>query len=164
MLEFCGRKFICDECHICEGIEHRLNAASGGGYKPQLEYCGCDKVQTDFFIGGYCSDAFETAAPQNKRCRPRKSGRAYRRETRKRKKEKLMCIMTYGNKPGIGYTEWGWKDGVYQPIGNYIKFPKNSNRQTFLKTYSNRKVRRYKGDIRNGNSYRRHFDYAWELD
>lgn len=94
MLEFCGRKFICDECPICKGIEHRLNAASEGGYKPQLEYCGCDKVQTEFFIGGYCSDAFETV----------------------------------------------------------------------LKTYSNRKVRRYKGDIHNGNSYRRHFDYAWELD
>lgn len=75
-----------------------------------------------------------------------------------------MRIMTYGYKPGIGYTEWGWKDGVCQPIGNYIKYPKNSNRQTFLKTYSNRKVRRYKGDIHNGNSYRRHFDYAWELD
>lgn len=25
MLEFCGRKFICDECPICKGIEHRLN-------------------------------------------------------------------------------------------------------------------------------------------
>lgn len=22
MLEFCGRKFTCDECPICEGIEH----------------------------------------------------------------------------------------------------------------------------------------------
>ena len=57
MLEFCGRKFICDECHICEGIEHKLNAASVGGYKPQLEYCGCDKVQTEVFIGGYCSES-----------------------------------------------------------------------------------------------------------
>lgn len=50
MLEFCGRKFTCDECPICEGIEHRLRVAREGGYEPQLEYCGCDKVQTEFFI------------------------------------------------------------------------------------------------------------------
>ena len=24
MLEFCGRKFTCDECPICEGVEHKL--------------------------------------------------------------------------------------------------------------------------------------------
>ena len=52
MLEFCGRKFTCDECPICEGIEHRLGVAREGGYEPQLEYCGCDKVQTEFFISG----------------------------------------------------------------------------------------------------------------
>lgn len=119
---------------------------------------------TEFFISGYCSDAFEADKPQGKLCEPRKTGRAYRRKMRKQKKEKLMRIMTYGYKSGIGYTDWGWKDGVYQPVGSYIQYPKNSNRQTFWKTYSNRKIRRYKGNIRKGNSYRRHFDYAWEVD
>lgn len=52
MLEFYGRKFTCDECPICEGIEHRVRVAREGGYEPQLEYCGCDKVQTEFFIRG----------------------------------------------------------------------------------------------------------------
>lgn len=164
MLEFYGRKFTCDECPICEGIEHRVRVAREGGYEPQLEYCGCDKVQTEFFISGYCSDAFEADKPQGKLCEPRKTGRAYRRKMRKQKKEKLMRIMTYGYKSGIGYTDWGWKDGVYQPVGSYIQYPKNSNRQTFWKAYSNRKIRRYKGDVRKGNSYRRHFDYAWEVD
>lgn len=163
MFEFCGKKFVCDECPMCGGIESMLNAASEDSNKPQLEYCGCDKVRTEFFIGGYCSDAFQTDAPQNKRCGPRKSGRAYRRKTWKRKREKRMRIMTYGYKPSVGYMKWGWKDGVYQPIEGYIKYPKNSNNQIFWKTYSNRKVRRYKGDIHNGNSYRRHFDYAWML-
>lgn len=96
MLEFCGRKFTCDECPICEGIEHRLGVAREGGYEPQLEYCGCDKVQTEFFISGYCSDAFEADKPHGKLCEPRKTGRAYRRKMRKQKKEKLMRIMTYG--------------------------------------------------------------------
>ena len=164
MLEFYGRNFTCDECPICEGIEHRVRVAREGGYEPQLEYCGCDKVQTEFFISGYCSDAFEADKPHGKLCEPRKTGRAYRRKMRKQKKEKLMRIMTYGYKSGIGYTDWGWKDGVYQPVGRYIQYPKNSNRQTFWKAYSNRKIRRYKGDVRKGNSYRRHFDYAWEVD
>lgn len=105
MLEFCGRKFTCDECPICEGIEHRLRVAREGGYEPQLEYCGCDKVQTEFFISGYCSDAFEADKPQGKLCEPRKTGRAYRRKMRKQKKEKLMRIMTYGYKSSIGYHE-----------------------------------------------------------
>lgn len=109
MLEFYGRKFTCDECPICEGIEHRVRVAREGGYEPQLEYCGCDKVQTEFFISGYCSDAFEADKPQGKLCEPRKTGRAYRRKMRKQKKEKLMRIMTYGYKSGIGYTDWGWK-------------------------------------------------------
>lgn len=122
------------------------------------------KSRLSFFISGYCSDAFEADKPQGKLCEPRKTGRAYRRKMRKQKKEKLMRIMTYGYKSGIGYTDWGWKDGVYQPVGRYIQYPKNSNRQTFWKTYSNRKIRRYKGNIRKGNSYRRHFDYAWEVD
>ena len=30
MLEFYGRKFTCDECPICEGIEHRLKVAREG--------------------------------------------------------------------------------------------------------------------------------------
>lgn len=87
MLEFYGRKFTCDECPICEGIEHRVRVAREGGYEPQLEYCGCDKVQTEFFISGYCSDAFEADKPHGKLCEPRKTGRAYRRKMRKQKKE-----------------------------------------------------------------------------
>lgn len=35
MLEFYGRKFTCDECPICEGIEHRVRVAREGGYEPQ---------------------------------------------------------------------------------------------------------------------------------
>jgi hypothetical protein len=37
------------------------------------------------------------------------------------------------------------------------------NRVRFYKKYSNRKVRRYKGEIGNGNHYRKIFDYWWTL-
>lgn len=36
MLEFYGRKFTCDECPICEGIEHRVRVAREGGYERQM--------------------------------------------------------------------------------------------------------------------------------
>ena len=83
MLEFYGRKFTCDECPICEGIEHRVRVAREGGYEPQLEYCGCDKVQTEFFISGYCSDAFEADKPHGKLCDPRISAQDAQTEERK---------------------------------------------------------------------------------
>lgn len=164
MLDYYGMKFCCDECPICDGVESRLRNAIEGGYAPQLDHCGCEKVQYEFFIGGYCSDAFDTSDSQSKRQSPKKSGRAYRRAMRRYKKEKLMRAMVYTRRPNAGRTEWDWKDGVFQPVGNYIQHPRSSHTQTFWKTYSNRKVRRYKDSISKGNSYRRYFDYDWELD
>lgn len=49
MIDVGNYYFACDECPISEGVEHRLRAAKEGGYDPQFEYCGCDKVQTEFF-------------------------------------------------------------------------------------------------------------------
>lgn len=48
MLESYGRKFTCDECPICEGIEHRVRVAREGGYEPQLEYCVAIKSRLNF--------------------------------------------------------------------------------------------------------------------
>jgi len=162
MIKIWDKNFICDECPICEGVEYRLTAAARGGYEPQLEYCGCDKVQTEFFISGFCSDAFEDE-PQKSHYKPRRSGRAYRRLMDRHKKERLMKIITYGYHPEAGYVDWDWVDGVLQPVGNHIKYPKSSNRQVYWKNQSNRKVRRYKGSIPKGNAYRKHFEYTYTV-
>lgn len=163
MIEVFGKNFACDECPICEGVEYRLRIAEELGCEPQLEYCGCDKVQTEFFISGYCGDAFREDPCSAKPCKPRKTGRAYRRQMQKKKKDRLMKIMTYGYNPAAGYTDWGWVNGIYKPVGNYIQYPKNSNMQVYWKNQSNRSVRRYKGRISNGNSYRKHFEYVWMI-
>ena len=163
MVRVWEKNFACDECPICEGIEHRLRVAEEGGYEPQLEYCGCDKVQTEFFISGYCDDAFQEDVAPAKSHKPRKTGRAYRRQMRKQKKDKLMKIMTYGYNPAAGYTDWDWVNGVFQPVGNHIQYPRSSNRQVYWKNQSNRKVRRYKGSIPKGNSYRKHFEYVYTI-
>ena len=92
MVRVWGENFTCDECPICEGVEHRLRVAEEGGYEPQLEYCGCDKVQTEFFISGYCDDAFQEDVAPAKSHKPRKTGRAYRRQMRKQKKDMAEYI------------------------------------------------------------------------
>lgn len=163
MIRIDGRAFACDECPICKGIEYRLMIAKEDGCEPQLEYCGCDKIQAEFFIGGYCSDAFSRDTQSHRKFGVRKTGSAYRRQMRQQKKEKLMKIMTYGYNPAAGYTDWEMVDGVFQPIGDHIKYPKNSNRQVYWKNQSNRKVRRYQGYIPKGNAYRKHFEYRYTI-
>ena len=58
--------FMCDECPICERVDHRLRLAQESGYPPQLDYCGCIKIQTEFFLSRYCEDAYVS--------KPRKNG------------------------------------------------------------------------------------------
>lgn len=163
MIKFSGKNFICDECPICEGIDYRLRLAQEGGYEPQLEYCGCDKVQTEFFISGYCEDAFCEKSVSVKPHSPRKTGRAYRRHMRKHKNDRLMRMMTWGYNPAMGYTDWDWVNGTFQPVGKYIKYPKSSRLQKYYKNRSNRHFRHCDVDTPKGNSYRKHFEYVYRI-
>lgn len=163
MIEINGRYFTCDECPIICGLEFRIALAEKLGHEPQFEYCGCDKVGEEFFMQGFCSDAFKTHS-ENKQTGRRKTGRAYRRQQAKKKDKRLRSIIASGGyKPMIGYIEYDLVDGVWKEVGNHIKYPRNSNAQRFLKRQSNKRVRRYKGTISKGNSYRKLLDYWWEL-
>lgn len=94
---------------------------------------------------------------------PRKTGIAYRRFASVKHKRKLMKIIDYQRfYSHMGYVDWDWVDGVLQKTGQYIKYPKNNNRQKFLKRYSNKVVRKYTNNLR-GNQYRKCFDYWWTL-
>lgn len=90
--------------------------------------------------------------------------RSYRREMKLEKDKRLRKIINectrYRYAPHIGYIDWDYVDGVWQPVGKYIKYPKNSVKQKFLKRQSNRKVRR--SDISTkGNGYRKCSEYWW---
>ena len=90
-------------------------------------------------------------------------GRAYRRamqETKERRLRKIITECRYT--PHAGYIHYGWVDGVWQPIGDYIRYPKNSNMQKYLKRQSNRKVRRTEL-LPNGNGYRKCMEYRWQF-
>lgn len=164
MFGYRGTCCMCDECPMIWGLEIRLELAEEYGTEPQLEYCGCDKTgDGKFYIYGFCEDAF-CAYPTEKKIGRRQTGRAYRRyQAKKKDKRKRNIIDRGGYKPMIGYIEYGFVDGKWEQVGNHIKYPRNSNRQQYLKRQSNKKVRRYKGKIPNGSAYRKLFDYWWEL-
>ena len=55
-------------------------------------------------------------------------GKAYRREMQYKKDLRLRRIIgEYRCKPTVGYITRRWIDGVWQPVGDYIRYPKNSN-------------------------------------
>lgn len=155
--------FACDECPICEGVEMRLGHAEEYGYEPQIEYCGCDKVQTEFWISGYCEDAFYDFPPRKKKGK-RKTGAAYRRAMKIQKNNRLIRILNSTRyNPHAGYVDWGWVDGVWQQVGTYVKYPRNSNKQRFGKRCTNRAVRRGAVVGSGKCGYRRCYDYWWNL-
>jgi hypothetical protein len=74
----------------------------------------------------------------------------------------IKILTEYNHMPRIGYVECAWIDGVWKPVGKYVKYRKNSNKQKFLKRESRRKVRRT-NTIANGNSYRKCIEYRWNI-
>ncbi len=162
MIDAGDRYFACDECPISEGVLHRLQAAKDCGHDPQLEYCGCDKVQTEFFVGGCCEDAY-VDKPHKKTKGKRRTGMAYRRAMAVKHRDGLIKIINnIGYNPCVGYVDWDWVDGIWQPVGKYIKYPKNSNAQRYWKRHSNKIVRKSREPYRN-NQYRKCFDYWWTI-
>lgn len=90
-------------------------------------------------------------------------GKAYRRRMQTKKDIRLRKIIAERRyTPYAGYIHYSWVDGVWQPIGDYIRYPKNSNIQKYLKRQSKRKVRRSELALQ-GNSYRKCMEYRWEF-
>lgn len=150
MIALDGKIFHCDECPIGkEGVEFRLKIAEELQEDPQLEYCWCDKVQAKHYAGGVCSDAF-TKNEEKNGSNPRKSGRLYRRKMRRNKlKKKMKTAKTFLT--------------PYWATETHIKYPKSSKRQKFWKRYANKAARKNKTNTQNGSSYKRIFDYAWNV-
>lgn len=163
MIDLGNVYFCCDECPICEGLEHRLrNAEKYGDF--QYDYCGCDKtVESKFLYNrGGCSDWMRYKAPPAHHGK-RNTGRSYRRKMSRQKFEKKKDICTHSYH--APWVDWDEVDGKWMPVGKYIKYPHNSEARSYFKKVSNRKVRRAKHDdiSQKGNNYRRQFDYWWTL-
>lgn len=163
MIDLGSRYITCDECPLgAEDILDRYERLKGyddGDWQP--EYCGCDKIGTMFLYGDYCEDAFCNKTPSGTSGQ-RKTGRAYRRVMLKQKTNRLMKIVNSSYIPHAGYVDWGWVDNEWVQVGKYVKYPKNSNKQRWMKRYTSRVSR--KTDLpQKGNAYRRCFDYWWTM-
>ena len=144
--------FCCDECPICEELEHRIKIAKELNDEPQLEYCSCEKIGTPFYSGGYCEDAQQEE--KTKKDNPRKTGRANRRHFKetKFKKRKKMCKEQYPN-------FWLGKEE------KYIMKPKNSKAKKLFKKKSNKTIRKNNIYVltKNKNYYKKMCD-KWIID
>jgi hypothetical protein len=79
---------------------------------------------------------------------------------KERRLRKILSDCRYT--PHAGHVECDWVDGVWQPVREYIQYPKNSNMQKYLKRKSRRAVRRSNLALQ-GNNYRKVIEYRWEF-
>lgn len=104
----------------------------------------------------YCEDDL-TDIPNIRTWKSKTTDRSRRRElTKKKLKNKRESLSSY--------CRWG--DGLSDydnPESAYIRHRHRSDTTTYFKRVSNRKIRREKGFLYNGNAYRRVFDYWWNV-
>ena len=96
--------------------------------------------------------------------RQRRTGRQYRRRKGQEKSDRRLAIVQLsGYAPHRGYVDRGFEGRTLLHTGKYIKYPKNSKCQRWLKRVSSKKVRSCPCLPRKGNGYRKVFDYWWSL-
>ncbi len=101
--------------------------------------------------------------PTNER-RKMKDRRRLHRIRSIRKNDRLLRIINYGwYAPHIGYIDWGYDGRTLLHSGKYIKYPRNSQLQKWMKRKTSRRIRCCRGVPKKGNYYRRLFDYWWTL-
>ncbi len=94
----------------------------------------------------------------------RQTVRQYRRRKGQEKlNRRLAIVQLSGYAPHRGYVDWGFEGRTLLHTGKYIKYPKNSKCQQWLKRVSNKKVRTYPFLPQKGNGCRKVFDYWWSL-
>ena len=57
----------------------------------------------------------------------------YRREQEQKRFKRLYRIVTNSYVPHAGYVDWSFEGDRLVPTGKYIKYPKNSNCQRWMK-------------------------------
>ena len=90
--------------------------------------------------------------------------RQYRRQQEKKHMDRLLFwIQHVGYAPHIGYIPDGFDGQTLLHSGKYIKYPKRSGTQKYLKRKTSRTVRKYGKLSPKGNQYRKLVEYWWVL-
>ena len=85
----------------------------------------------------------------------KQSRSSYARENRVKKDDRLLRIIQRHYIPHAGYVDYGFDGTTLLHSGKYIKYPKNSNCQRWMKRLTSKKARRHPGLNGKGNQYRR---------
>lgn len=159
-------KEICGTCGYGKDEIERKDSFLGED-EFQIEFCSCEKVGYKHYAAGYCGDVDDILEnePTEETNGCRTKGIAYRRFMKRVKTKRLINIIeNCGYAPHIGWVaESPNVDMEGNPCGVYIKYPRNSKFQKFLKNQTSRKIRHNFDLPLKGNKYRRVVDYWWEL-
>ena len=125
----------------------------------------CDKIGSKCGWFGYCDDAFSDTIKQLKKCNNiKQSTKRTTREKHIKHLKKLSGISRYPTPSMLITEKWDRELKKYVPIDKpYYTRCYIGSRTKYFKRYSNKKVRKYKGKIKNGNYYRRIYDYWCEI-
>ena len=116
----------------------RSSAVAGMVFLPSQELCQMEKPMTEIELNEKIKNLLTESATRQP---SRRTGSAYRREMRIRKNDALMRIVTRRYVPHAGYIDYGFEGNTLLHSGKYIKYPKNSNCQRWMKQETSRKFR-----------------------
>lgn len=133
------------------------------------QFLWCDKVGGKVYCFGHCEDAYETEdSDVIENNFSSKLKRRNKRERDKKHRDHLRYLSEIARdhpSPAI------YKDEIYVRKLGYIDNPKpyyrrlyRGKRSGYLKKQSNRKIRRYKGELHKGWQCHKLYDFWWEYD
>ena len=156
----------CQDCPY--GFDDFQRLIKIGSNPDDIErFIWCDKVGGKIYQFGYCGE-HNTMIPKDvkhNRSNKAKSNK-YNRDKKYKNKLKRLYEDVWHYPPPVVYM-----DKVCIKKHKYIKNPKpyykrvyRSKRSKYLKRQSNKKIRKYKGELHNGYQYiHKLYDFWWEL-
>lgn len=137
------------------------------GYEDDMEQsCWCEKVGGKIYQYGDCGERYPMDCQKMNHTKKKKQNK---RERDLKYKNHLKYIADHVPyyPSGVDYVDEEYiKDIGYVQLNKpYYKriYRSNHGGSKRLKSFSNRCVRRYKGDLQNGGSYKKIFDYWYTL-
>lgn len=127
------------------------------------QFVWCDKVGGKVYYFGHCSDCYEQDKENQKVCPTKKRINKRERHLKHQNHLKYLERVSCGYPKPVTYEDEIWIKGL-----GYVENPKpyykrwyRGKRSKHLKQWSNRKIRRYKGELHNGNSCHKLHDFWW---
>lgn len=123
------------------------------------QFVWCDKVGGKVCCFGYCTDIFPLTRPDKNEPKEEFPCKNKQKSRQRRKAEQI-------HKRHLKYLAEalsGYPAPAYCVDERYYKRLYRSQSSKYIKRRSNKKVRRYKGDLSSGRMFHKVFDFWWEL-